>query len=653
MASTDYGTIDRCPHFSSYFNGLLSEIAPWAKPGAVVNVAFDIEKSPAPAWYEVTSADVYVNLSQLDLDPKFIEALRLRLGPVPSGMQKQINIVQGVVVHELAHSRWTDWMMSAYRKIDHRTYSTMELFEEGRIERNAVNMSGRHAITTLRAAFSKVLLPGFMKDSTASPYAAAGNYALVAGRVHAGHIQSDEITAVETAIRTYLGDDIVDALEDILAQAVQMRTYEPHELRQYIALAEEWNALLKDEFGDAGEPVRLIPPEAGDTEEAKEGGGEGTPVPKPLPSPKSDDEAESESDDSEGEGEGEEGDGGESDGEGADGEADESKDDDDVSGLGSRDSVTDFDGDEPDDPWLDDLNAEQVLQDALKALAAVTDIPLKIDPGRRSKPSEFAHVFTDRTSGTGASWRVRQPEPAERRAATLLTHLFEEMSTPAIIKARSSSQLPPGRLRSREAVRLAADRAAGRMSEARPWRTEKRRHDTAPPITVGIATDTSGSMKWAENMVASTAWIFATAGHRIGAQVASVTFGNTAEAVVKPRELPQTVKIRRANGGIEAFDDAMAALDGVLHYTNGKAGRKVLVIVSDGYFVRADEENKRAAWIRAILDAGVEVIWMNNHSLSVERMMKADGNPEVSVLEIMPGDFNGMVRAVTSALSRH
>ena len=55
------------------------------------------------------------------------------------------------------------------------------------------------------------------------------------------------------------------------------------------------------------------------------------------------------------------------------------------------------------------------------------------------------------------------------------------------------------------------------MSTAKPWKGTKRKHSVAKPLVIGIATDTSGSMKWAENGVAEFAYVYANAGHRIGA----------------------------------------------------------------------------------------------------------------------------------------
>ena len=43
-------------------------------------------------------------------------------------------------------------------------------------------------------------------------------------------------------------------------------------------------------------------------------------------------------------------------------------------------------------------------------------------------------------------------------------------------------------------------------------------------LVVGVATDTSGSMRWAEEAVARMAYVYTNAGHRIGARTPPTTF---------------------------------------------------------------------------------------------------------------------------------
>lgn len=622
----DYGSIDKDYNWSRSFNDQAPTFAPFAREGAVVHIVNEIGVSPAPAWYDIRTGDAWVDLRKIPKKLGSWDAAKSDLG----SRSLAVKVVRGAVTHELAHSRWTDWLEDPALDGKPDRLNTLLVFEEGRIERAAVNVTGNLAIQDLRACFSQIILPGFFSNPGTSPYQAAGNYALVMGRVHAGHVTYSEITDVDFAFRGILGDDVVDTLDDILAQALLCRTYNPAERRRYYELADEWNEFLRDEFGDdlatspmTNEATKSDEDSNGQTGETLSGAG----------APRQEDEAE------------------DGDGTGGDDDDDADEPDDFEVGIGSQDSTTGDGFDNDDDPWLSDLNEEKILEDTLKKLAEVVSAP-SASGGVTSPPEKFAKVFTEKHARRHPQWKTRPPTSAERQASTMLTRLFEEMATPAITKRKAAVKMPPGRLNSREAVRRSADRAAGRMTTARPWQVEKRKHDTVPPILVGIATDTSGSMKWAESMVASTAWIFATAGHRIGARVAAVTFGTTAEAVVHPNEIPDEVRIRKANGSHEAFDDAMAALDSQLRYTDGRPGKKVLVVVSDGQFVRGGEPARRKAWLEKLNDANVDVIWMHNHAGTVSMTLTSREHEIITFVECTPGDFNGMVREVVTALKK-
>ena len=118
-------------------------------------------------------------------------------------------------------------------------------------------------------------------------------------------------------------------------------------------------------------------------------------------------------------------------------------------------------------------------------------------------------------------------------------------------------------------------------------------------------------MSWAQGMVASAAYIVGKAGHRINAKTAAVTFGSQIEAVLKPGEVPTEVRERSANGGVEEFDIAMAALDGALGLTTTPDSAKVLVIISDNELVNTFEPEKRAIWMKRMAKAGVAIVWVD------------------------------------------
>ena len=150
------------------------------------------------------------------------------------------------------------------------------------------------------------------------------------------------------------------------------------------------------------------------------------------------------------------------------------------------------------------------------------------------------------------------------------------------------------------------------MSTAKPWKGTKRSHSQAKPLVIGIATDTSGSMKWAERGVAEFAYVYSNAGHRIGARTAAVTFGDSVHRISRPGEVMTKVRLKRADGGSEVCDFAIAALDGVLRLTDQSDAAKILIVVSDGALVRSGETGKVTEWLHRMNDVGTQVIWVTD-----------------------------------------
>lgn len=296
-------------------------------------------------------------------------------------------------------------------------------------------------------------------------------------------------------------------------------------------------------------------------------------------------------------------------------------DDDDAAGRSSISLVLHADGDgdnndKPDSGGGADAEEREVIKQALDSLVAEM-VPsatpsASIDLADPAKSKVFSHRRT--TSGS-SNWTERDPDPKLRQDALRFTRTLESLALPSIALTHVPSQLPPGRLRGREAVRQSAERDMGLMSTATPWRSTKRTRSHTKPVIVATMTDTSGSMRWAQNFVADFAWMMSTAGTRIGARSAAVTFGNNAEMVTRPGEVPQKVRVRSSNGGQEAFDEAAAAIEKVLMLSTPTNAAKVVFVVSDGELVIANEKQRAARWLEKWTKAGVLVCWIGaDHS---------------------------------------
>jgi hypothetical protein len=295
----------------------------------------------------------------------------------------------------------------------------------------------------------------------------------------------------------------------------------------------------------------------------------------------------------------------------------------------------------PEDGALMDKAIEEAVKDITKEWR-----PSKLKLG---DAGEFAKkVFGGSRKSKSRNWKELAPTPQNRQAVVKMARVLETLTMPAITKTKLGSALPPGRFRSRDAIRASADRAAGRMTEAKPWTTTKRRHSHVRPVIVGIATDTSGSMGWAENAVAEYAYIMSNAGHRIGARTAAVTFGDQAEAVSWPGQIASKIRVRAADGGKEAFDDGIAALDGVLNLTRKNDAAKLLLIVSDGHLVRSGETDKARQWMDKCDEAGVAVVWLTIGGTGVIKPMA----PKAQVVTIDGVSYYGSVERGTTIVDQ-
>ncbi|GAB2677238.1 hypothetical protein GCM10027271_42580 [Saccharopolyspora gloriosae] len=218
-----------------------------------------------------------------------------------------------------------------------------------------------------------------------------------------------------------------------------------------------------------------------------------------------------------------------------------------------------------------------------------------------------------RTGTTIISGR-RAPTPAERRAARTLARALNTAGTTERHATRTTSPVPPGRLRMRGALAADAQRAAGRMPTAEPFTRTTRKTAPAPPLRIGIACDTSDSMGRYTAEVASAAWILAQATRHTStpAESATVIFNRTVLPITYPGTAPGRVTDFTTSGSDENLPRAIHSLDGALGLARPGAAR-LLVIISDGRFHRyaADDGQRLLDRLRA---TGCAVLWLTTGS---------------------------------------
>jgi hypothetical protein len=212
--------------------------------------------------------------------------------------------------------------------------------------------------------------------------------------------------------------------------------------------------------------------------------------------------------------------------------------------------------------------------------------------------------------GRTATAGTRPPTAEERTAARVLARALTTAGVRDRAPIKTTSIVPPGRLRMRGALAADAQRAAGALPTAEPFTRTTRTPVPTPPLRLAIACDVSGTMRWAADHVASAAWILATAARHttVPAQTATVIFGNRVRPLTRPGTHPAAVTEFHSNDNWEDIPTALDALDGALGLSTPGAAR-LLVIVSDGRFrptPRRDGQ-KRLNRLRA---AGCAVLWL-------------------------------------------
>ncbi|WP_436499556.1 vWA domain-containing protein [Actinokineospora sp. HUAS TT18] len=205
---------------------------------------------------------------------------------------------------------------------------------------------------------------------------------------------------------------------------------------------------------------------------------------------------------------------------------------------------------------------------------------------------------------------TRPPTDDERTAARVLARALNTAGVRDRVPVKTTSTVPPGRLRMRGALAADAQRAAGALPTAEPFTRTTRTPIPSPPLRLAIACDVSGSMKSARAHVASAAWILADAARHttVPTQTATVIFGHGVRPITRPGTTPTAVTEFNANDNWEDIPTALDALDGALGLSSPGAAR-LLVIVSDGQFrdqPRRDGQRK----LDRLRASGCAVLWL-------------------------------------------
>ncbi|GAA0902953.1 hypothetical protein GCM10009558_001270 [Virgisporangium aurantiacum] len=240
------------------------------------------------------------------------------------------------------------------------------------------------------------------------------------------------------------------------------------------------------------------------------------------------------------------------------------------------------------------------------ALAAALGDFLAIAAGL--DPAAYAAHRIAEQHGAPASWTLRDPTPAERQAARTLAARLQQARTSSVEPATRPAAIPPGRLRARAAITADAQRAAGQLPTAQPWRQRASLPPHKPTLHLAVLVDVSGSMWAFAAPMSSAAWILANAARRTDATVTTIAFGEAITLLVAPQHKPAQVQDMQADDDYERFTEAVKLADQQLQLPH-RAHVRMLAVVSDGCYGEHVDPAQRL--ITTLARTGCVVLWLH------------------------------------------
>jgi hypothetical protein len=237
---------------------------------------------------------------------------------------------------------------------------------------------------------------------------------------------------------------------------------------------------------------------------------------------------------------------------------------------------------------------EQALTDFLAAALGLT-------------PADYRMQVLDRRHQAPGDWPTVPPTAEQHAAARTLAARIRQARTRNPEPVRRGAVLPPGRLRTRQAIAADAQIAAGQTPTAQPWQHRTQQPPPKPTLYLAVLVDLSGSMYSYAAELSVAAWIFAHAAHRGQAVTTTIGFGDRTTLLVAPNSRPEQVLHMQPEGGTYTFGDAVKLADRLLDLRHGRTLR-MLAVVSDGDL--ADKPNAQKM-ITTLDRAGCAVLWLH------------------------------------------
>ena len=538
---------------------------------------------------EQNAAVTFMELGVIEINPNLLPVYLQNhpedIHPLSRQDRKQYPVVWGAAIHEAAHADHSLWVMEASRKLGDFTPEERQwigaamLLEESRIEKAQIERrpqdqpwieaAGLHvAVKEYADACNAVAKlrkenPVFVNEDL-SRYQTGRAAALALARVDSGSVfRSKEITSIKEIVKQAFGKDF----NKLRAVWLEAQDTADDDLPKMLELGHRWYDLTRDSGNDR-QPCGITVQAGGSPQSTQD---QTTGIGQALSDSASQAEAE------------------------ASGEAEAARH---RNRVNARANAT-----------AQEAAAQQSAQEtAQKTFGARSGAGAGIG-GRTSHPV------------TGH----RKPTRDEISRARATRRRLEAAYIPEKSVTKVTQAMPPGRLSMRDVQQRAAQRAQGMVPSAEPFTYTDRKHNTTPPLKVGIVQDVSGSQGGAANAAVSGAWSLAKAAVDIpGAQVAMVSFGDDVHAIIKPSTRVDEVPMISAHAGTRHFLAAVKAVEGQLNLTRPGSAR-LLVILTDGQFASTVDQSGRDAAMKRLTSHGVKILWVDTDGQGMDLPAKMPG----------------------------
>lgn len=552
------------------------------------------------AWYIPSQASIFFNPAQVfgndQPHPNMIDLWD------PVDRAKYIDLL-GAAVHESAHAAHTVLAFNNKKHNNREAIDWAVLLEESRCERYAL-LRRPQDIHFLRATIFNIVAGGKMNHLPQDSFRQAVHSAvLLLARVDAGTLYSDEVATLREKIVNVIGEDVLNELRKVWQKSLYLAD---GDIDGLYACGVRIHELFQE-----NQPESEKQAEREAAQKAARGAGSngpGTPG---------------------GSGGGQSGEGSE-DGESGEGDAYQMPcgawtegeiSDERAFGAGSEDGEDSEDGGGEIAEAAKDA-AREAAEDAKNAVDATVPntepnakkaAEAREEKKARNRAQKAANrVFRGSPSaGRGATpvpinARMEAPSARDTAAANKLTKELRKAQHRDVARTRIASQTPPGRMRVNQAANRAAQVAAGVEVTATPWVQTRRRMVTAPPLTVGISVDISGSMDAYQRPVSSFAWALGKAVRNLDGTVGAVAWNSTAQVIAHPGRVSRQIPVMKCQGGSGGLSESLDALDGQLDLVRTE-GVRVQVILTDGQIHYGGVYER----LNRLIRAGVIVVWVH------------------------------------------